>query len=76
MTITKKLRRIKMFFNEEHLKIALLVQRGRKNIEIGEELGYSAESIKKRLGEIYKKLGVKRRVELVNFLSKNNLFST
>ncbi len=63
-----------MFFSEEQLKIAMLVQCGKTNIEIGEELGYSAESIKKRLSGIYKKLGIKRRIELAKILSGKKYF--
>ncbi len=61
-----------MLFNAEQLKIAELVKKGFTNIEIGEELGYSGDCIKKRLSKIYKKLGVKRRVEFVKWLSENS----
>lgn len=60
-----------MRFSEEQKKIALLVGAGCTNTEIGEELGYSADSIKKQLSRIYKKLGVKRRVEFVRWISQN-----
>lgn len=60
-----------MIFNEEQIKIAQLVKSGLTNIEIGEELGYSPDCIKKRLSLIYKKLGVKRRVEFVRWLAEN-----
>ncbi len=61
-----------MYFNDEQLKIVLLVQKGHTNAEIGDRLGYSAECIKKRLRKIYKLIGVKRRVELVRFVTQSN----
>ena len=64
-----------MYFNEEQTRIVLLVQKGHTNAEIGDELGYSAECIKKRLRKIYKSLGVKRRVELVRLLTRTNAFN-
>lgn len=62
-----------MVFNEEDRIIAKLVKTGCTNLEIGEELGYSAESIKKRLSKIYRYLGINRRVEFVNWLGNNML---
>lgn len=55
--------------NQEQKKIAELVIIGLTNIEIGVELGYSPDSIKKRLSVIYKKFGVKKRIELIRLLS-------
>ena len=40
-----------MYFNEEQTRIVLLVQKGHTNAEIGDELGYSAECIKKKTQE-------------------------
>ena len=60
-----------MLFNEEQIQIAKLVQNGFTNIEIGEELGYSADCIKKRLSKLYKKIGVKKRIEFVKWLANN-----
>lgn len=54
--------------NEQKLIVELLKQ-GLTNIEIGEELGYSSDSIKKRLSIIYKKFGVKKRIELIYQIS-------
>lgn len=55
--------------NQEQKRIAELVIIGMTNIEIGVELGYSKDSIKKRLSKIYKKFGVKKRIELIRLLS-------
>lgn len=55
--------------NQEQKKIVELVITGMTNIEIGVELGYSKDSIKKRLSAIYRKFGVKKRIELINLLS-------
>lgn len=60
-----------MRLSKEQKSIATLVEAGYTNTEIGEELGYSSDSIKKQLSIIYKKLGVKRRVEFVGWLAKN-----
>lgn len=49
--------------------IVKLVKQGLTNIEIGVELGYSADSIKKRLSVIYKKFGVRKRIELIDLIS-------
>lgn len=57
-----------MLFNKEQLQIVLLIKKGKTNAQIGDELGYSADCIKKRLSSLYKKLGVKRRAELVGLL--------
>lgn len=54
-----------MRFSEAQKSIANLVAQGLTNSEIGEELGYSEDSIKKHLSRMYKKLGVKRRVDFV-----------
>lgn len=55
--------------NKEQKKIVELVITGMTNIEIGVELGYSKDSIKKRLSVIYRKFGVKKRIELISLLS-------
>lgn len=55
--------------NDEQKDIVKLVQQGLTNIEIGVELGYSADSIKKRLSVIYKKFGVRKRIELIDLIS-------
>ena len=60
-----------MRLSKEQKSIAILVGAGYTNTEIGEELGYSSDSIKKQLSRIYKKLGVKRRVEFVGWLAQN-----
>ena len=55
--------------NDEQKDIVKLVKQGLTNIEIGVELGYSADSIKKRLSVIYKKFGVRKRIELIDLIS-------
>lgn len=54
-----------MGLNEEQIAIIKYVKDGMTNIEIGEELGYSADTIKKRLCQIYRLLNVRNRIDLI-----------
>lgn len=54
-----------MGLDEEQIAIIRYVKDGFTNIEIGEELGYSADTIKKRLCMIYRLMNVRNRIELV-----------
>jgi DNA-binding CsgD family transcriptional regulator len=47
-------------------EVAMLVQRGLQNKEIGSVLGTSAETVRKQTCAIYRKLGVDGRVQLVS----------
>ena len=49
-------------------EIAGLVLRGRSNREIGKELFISLETVKKHVSNIYRKLGVRNRVQLGNVI--------
>ena len=53
-----------MNLTKEELTIIKLTLDSLKNIEIGEILGYSESTIKKKLSKIYKKLNISRRIEL------------
>ena len=55
--------------NDEQKDIVKLVKQGLTNIEIGVELGYSADSIKKPLSVIYKKFGVRNRIDSTDLSS-------
>lgn len=55
-----------MILTKEEFSIEKLVVKGFTNIEIGEELYYSADAIKKKLTKIYKLFGVKNRIALVD----------
>ena len=64
-----------MKLHEEQKQIIWCVKRGLTNIEIGEELGYSHNTIKKKLQLIYKLFNVRGRIDLVNELLKFELKS-
>jgi DNA-binding NarL/FixJ family response regulator len=50
--------------SQRQLQIIKLVAQGLKNREIAEKLGISSKVIKNYLGNIYRKIGVRNRVEL------------
>ncbi len=62
-----------MYLTEEQKEIINFVKKGFTNIEIGEELGYSSDTIKKKLRSIYKKFNVKRRIDLVSKIVRYSL---
>ncbi len=53
-----------MMLNDEQKKILGFVFEGKTNWEIGDELGYSPNTIKKKLKAIYKFYKVENRMEL------------
>lgn len=55
-----------MQLTEEQKQIIRYVKQGLTNIEIAEEMGYSPDTIKKRLWLIYKLLNVKNRIDLIS----------
>lgn len=57
--------------NREKEIINLLVQ-GMQNKEISQRLWISESTVKTHIQNIYKKLGIQNRVQLVNFLKENN----
>ncbi len=59
-----------MQLSEEQKTIIKCVKKGLSNIEIAEKMGYSPDTIKKRLWLIYKLFNVRGRIELVNKLLK------
>ena len=59
-----------MQLDEEQKEIINCVKRGLTNIEIGEEMGYSPDTIKKRLCRIYRLFNVRGRIALVAKLVK------
>lgn len=59
--------------DEEQKRIVKYVRNGLTNIEIAEELGYSPDTIKKRLVLLYKLFNVNKRIELVNKLIRYNI---
>ena len=56
----------KILLSDESKKIIKYVQLGLTNIEIGEELGYSCHTIKKKLRHLYKLFYANGRVDFVN----------
>lgn len=56
----------KILLSEESKKIIKYVQLGLTNIEIGEELGYSCHTIKKKLRHLYKLFYASGRIDFVN----------
>lgn len=59
-----------MKLSDLEINIIGLVNKGLKNVEIAENLGYSEVYIKKILAKIYKKFKVKNKVELVRDLNR------
>ena len=57
--------------NTKELKILNLVAKGYTNLEIARELDYSQGTIKTYLSTIYKKIGVKNRVQAITIFQKN-----
>ena len=62
-----------MYLTDEQKQIIRCVKKGLTNIEIGEELGYSPDTIKKRLWLIYRLFNVRGRIAFVNKLSLYSL---
>ena len=55
----------KILLNDEQIEIIKYVKQGLTNIEIGEELGYSSHTIKKKLKHLYKIFYANGRVDFV-----------
>jgi DNA-binding CsgD family transcriptional regulator len=55
-------------FTEREKEIMLLLYRGKSNKAIGEELFISLQTVKNYVSKIYKKLNLKTRLELLNYL--------
>jgi two-component system nitrate/nitrite response regulator NarL len=55
--------------SRSELKIALLVARGLSNKEVARELGVTEGTVKTHLYRIFRKLGVKRRYDLIGKIS-------
>jgi len=60
---------LKITFHEE--KIILLLRKGYTNEYISHELGRSLNTVKYHLKKIYRKLGVKNRIEAINEFNKH-----
>jgi NarL family two-component system response regulator LiaR len=59
-------RRLKLTPREEAIGRAILA--AKTNKDIAGELGISEQSVKNRLSQVYRKVGVKNRLELMRFL--------
>lgn len=57
-----------MILSDEENKILELLIKGKTNLEIADEIGYSEASVKKRLTKLYKRFQVTSRIELLNKL--------
>ncbi len=55
-----------MYISDEQKNLISLVKGGLTNIEIAEELGYSPNTIKKKLCVIYKLFNVRGRMALIS----------
>lgn len=55
-------------FTEREREIIILLYKGKSNKAIEEELFISLQTVKNYVSKIYKKLNIKNRLELVNFL--------
>jgi len=58
--------------SEREKEIIHLLLKGKSNKEIEDELFISIHTVRNHIYNIYKKLGIKNRVELVNFI-RNSL---
>lgn len=61
-----------MFITSEQKRLLELINKGFTNIEIGEMLCYSPDTIKKRLTRLFKLFGVKNRIQLSYEYNRNN----
>ena len=59
----------KILLSEENKGIMKYVKMGMTNIEIGEELGYSPHTIKKKLHRLYKLFYARGRIDFVSKIS-------
>ncbi|OOL32847.1 hypothetical protein GQ85_04715, partial [Rhodococcus rhodochrous] len=57
----------------QELQVARLAARGGTNREIAEQLFLSVKTIEMHLGRLYRKLGVRSRTQLANYLRDNVL---
>ena len=64
----------KLLSNHE-FKVALLVARGFSNKNVANELGLSDGTVKVHLNKVFRKLGAKRRYDLIIELSRNSLLT-
>ncbi|MFV0501748.1 MAG: response regulator transcription factor [Bacteroidales bacterium] len=60
--------------SEGEMRIARLVHRGKTNEEIANTLFISLHTVKNHMKNIFKKLNISNRVELVEYCNKINLF--
>lgn len=61
-----------MELSNEQISIINYVKQGYSNLEIAGKLGYSPDTIKKKLCKIYKIFNVRGRIALVNHLIKQS----
>jgi DNA-binding CsgD family transcriptional regulator len=59
-------------FKENQASIIRLVVQGKGNQEIADKLGYSVNNIEYHLKEIFRKVGIRRRVELAKWYMENS----
>ncbi|MCP4572545.1 MAG: response regulator transcription factor [bacterium] len=59
-----------MDLNRREGEIAALVARGLTNDEIAAELFVSVKTVKNNVSSVYRKTGLRNRVELANFLQR------
>lgn len=57
-------------FTSREKELVILLLDGKSNKEISEELFISLQTVKNYVSKIYKKIGLKNRIELVNFIRK------
>lgn len=55
---------------KRELQLAAFVAEGKNNAEISELMGISTNTVKTHLSNVYKKLGISYRTELMNLLYK------
>ncbi len=58
-------------FTTREKELAFLLMEGKSNKEISEELFVSLQTVKNYISRIYKKIGLKNRVQFVNFIRKH-----
>jgi LuxR family maltose regulon positive regulatory protein len=51
--------------SERELEVLRLLARGRRNLEIGEELSITLDTVKKHVTHIFEKLGAGNRTEAI-----------
>ena len=65
----------KFDLTEREYEVLLLLAEGKSNQEIAEKIHVSESTVKYHLGLVYRRLGVKRRIQAMAVVRKNNPYT-